>query len=67
MIKQRIDTTLNDLLSDIYEEKGITTGDITPGQAMDWDKYVIELSKLFEALIEQNTEVFDNEEHDDEK
>lgn len=36
-IKKRISLALENLLTDIYTEKGINTGDITPLQALKWD------------------------------
>ena len=53
-MKNRINSALETLLSEIYKEKGISTGDITPEQSLQWDNIVNEISELFEDLIKQN-------------
>ena len=55
-LTKRIDEALEAELSRIYDEKGITTGDITPEQQIDWDRATEFLAELFAELIEQNEE-----------
>jgi len=61
IIQSRIDATLETLLSQIYSEMKITSGDITPEQSLLWDSLTEKLSKLFGDLIAQNTEANDLE------
>ena len=53
-IQERISLALENLLTDIYNEKGIETGDITPLQLMKWNNLTKETATLFADLIEQN-------------
>ena len=53
-IQTRIDEALENLLADIYTEKGINTGDITPLQALKWDDITKQAAALFAELTEQN-------------
>lgn len=53
-IQERISLALENLLTDIYNEKGIETGDITPFQLMQWNDLTKETATLFAELIEQN-------------
>ncbi len=53
-IQERISLALENLLTDIYNEKGIETGDITPFQLMKWNDLTKETATLFAELIEQN-------------
>ncbi len=53
-IQNRIQTALENLLTDIYNEKGIETGDITPLQLMKWNNLTKETATLFADLIDQN-------------
>lgn len=53
-LKNRISEALESLLSEIYEEEGITAGDIHPLQAMLWEAQTAEMALLFVRLIEQN-------------
>ena len=53
-IRKKIDEALESILADIYTEKGIETGEITPLQALKWDDITKEAAALFAALIEQN-------------
>ncbi len=54
ILQQRIDETLENLLSEIYDEQGIQTGDISPEQSINWENLTINFSTLFFELIEQN-------------
>ena len=53
-LKNRISTALENELTVIYEEKNITSGDIDPLQALEWERLTTETAKLFATLIEQN-------------
>lgn len=53
-IQELISETLEETISAIYTEKGITTGDISPMQAMQWDEITKAAAALFSELIEQN-------------
>lgn len=53
-LKQRLSDTLESELATIYTELGVTTGDITPAQSLEWERLTAELSALFETLIDQN-------------
>lgn len=53
-IQERISLALENLLTDIYNEKGIETGDITPLQLMKWNNLTKETATLFADLIDQN-------------
>ena len=53
-IQKRISVALENLLTDIYTEKGIETGDISPLQSLQWDDITKKAAVLFADLIEQN-------------
>lgn len=53
-IQERISLALENLLTDIYTEKGIETGDITPFQLKNWNDITKETAVLFAELIDQN-------------
>lgn len=53
-MKERISTVLENELSNIYNELGIDTGDITPEQYLQWEELTSDLATLFLTLIEQN-------------
>ena len=53
-IQNRISAALESELSRIYEERGITTGDITPEQFQQWESLTAAAAELFAQLIEQN-------------
>jgi hypothetical protein len=55
-LKARIDEILENGLSEIYEEMGITTGDITPEQMQEWERITAAAADLFAQLIAQNEE-----------
>ena len=54
IIKKRIDEALESLLSDIYSEQGIESGDIAPEQLNEWETLTEKMGKLFSNLIDQN-------------
>ena len=56
IIQARIDNVVETLLSQIYGEMKIDSGDITPEQTLEWDKLVGQFATLFTKLIEQNQE-----------
>ena len=53
-IQERISLALENLLTDIYTEKGIETGDISPLQLKKWNNTTKEAAVLFAELIDQN-------------
>lgn len=53
-LKERIDTALQGVLCDVYDDLLIKSGDITPGQSSSWDSTVESLADLFMELIDQN-------------
>lgn len=52
----RISAALESELSAIYEELGITSGDITPSDFIEWERLTNSAALLFERLIEFNNE-----------
>lgn len=55
-LKNRISAALEGELSAIYEELGITNGDITPSDFIEWESLTSSAALLFERLIEFNKE-----------
>lgn len=55
-LKARVDEILENGLAEIYEEMGITSGDITPEQMQEWERITAAAADLFAQLIEQNEE-----------
>jgi hypothetical protein len=53
-LQNRISAALESLLEEIYDEKWITSGDVTPGQYLEWERITEETAALFAELIEQN-------------
>lgn len=53
-LKTRISAAMEAELSRIYEENGITTGDITPEQLLEWERITAAAADLFAQLIEDN-------------
>lgn len=53
-LKNRISAALESELSTIYEELGITSGDITPSDFIEWESITSSAALLFERLIEFN-------------
>lgn len=53
-LKARISEALENELAKIYEEKGITSGDISPEQLLEWERIAEDATKLFGLLIDQN-------------
>ena len=55
-LKNRISAALENELSTIYEELGITSGDMSPADQNDWEGVTTSAARLFEKLIEFNKE-----------
>lgn len=53
-LQNRISAALESELAKIYEENGITTGDITPAQLLEWERITAAAADLFAQLIEEN-------------
>jgi hypothetical protein len=53
-LQKRISNALEAELSRIYDEQSITSGDVTPGQYLAWERLTETLAELFAELIEQN-------------
>ena len=53
-LQELISLSLEETLSEIYTELGITTGDITPLQASHWNIITQATANLFTELIKQN-------------
>lgn len=53
-LAKRISNALEAELSRIYDEQGITSGDVTPDQYLTWERHTEALAELFAELIEQN-------------
>lgn len=53
-MKTRISDTLEHELGTIFDELGISTGDITPLQHLEWERLTQEMANLFKNLIDQN-------------
>lgn len=53
-LKNRISNALEAELGRIYDELGITTGDITPEQFQQWEAITADTAELFARLIEDN-------------
>ena len=53
-VKSFIDKALDKELNSIYAALRITTGDIPPVLAEEWNKHVQDLAHLFEQLIAYN-------------
>lgn len=55
-LTQRISDALEAELAKIYDERGITSGDISPLESLEWDEVTAKTAYLFERLIERNEE-----------
>ena len=55
-LQELISLSLEETLTQIYDEMGIKTGDITPLQARHWDIITQATANLFQELIKQNME-----------
>lgn len=55
-IQEKINNALERELSNIYEYLGITSGDISPRDLLEWDRITEEIATLFQALIAWNTD-----------
>lgn len=53
-LKARISEALENELAEIYEEKGITSGDISPEMLLEWERITEDTAKLFGLLIAWN-------------
>lgn len=53
-LKARISEALESELARIYEEKGISSGDITPEMLLEWERITEDAAKLFGLLIAWN-------------
>ena len=53
-LKARIDLALENELARIYNDLNISSGDILPDQALQWEKLTEEMAQLFTNLIQQN-------------
>lgn len=53
-LQELISLTLEEALTQIYDEMGITTGDISPLQARHWDIITQATANLFEEIIKDN-------------
>ena len=54
-IRKRISDALEAELSKIYDELGVSSGDISPLDSLEWDRVTEEIATLFQALIAWNT------------
>lgn len=54
IIKQQLDTAINDILSKIMTEEGIKSGDIYPEQSFKLDRYLDEVANVMIQVLEQN-------------
>lgn len=45
---------LEGMLSNIYKDRGITSGDISLTQSLQWDKICEDASNLIDELVKQN-------------
>ena len=53
-LQELISLSLEETLTEIYAQMGITTGDISPVQTMLWNEITETTAELFKALIQQN-------------
>ena len=50
----KIDEALHEVLGEVYEKMGITSGDIAPMDSRMWDQCVYELQDIFMGCISYN-------------
>lgn len=55
-IQERINNALEAELSKIYDELGVSSGDISPLDLLEWENRVADLTTIFLALIAWNTD-----------
>lgn len=55
-IQKRINNALENELGKIYDELGVSSGDISPTDLLEWDLLAEDMATLFQALIAWNTE-----------
>ena len=53
-LKNRISDALEAELARVYDENGITSGDVTPEQMQEWERITAAAAVLFAQLIAQN-------------
>lgn len=53
-LKARLERVLEEELGKIYDELNTESGDITPAQALEWERLTKEMATLFNELIIQN-------------
>lgn len=53
-INNRIEESLNNLLSDMYKEHNIKNGDISPLLSLEWDNLVNQMADIFKKVIGHN-------------
>ena len=54
-IQDLINSTLENLLNELYKKYDVTHGDIQPLQSLRWDNNVNDMAELFKELIKQNS------------
>jgi hypothetical protein len=54
-IQDLINSTLEDLVNELYKKYDVKHGDIEPPQSMRWDNIVSDMAELFKELIQQNS------------
>jgi hypothetical protein len=55
-IQERISNALETELAKIYDELGVSSGDISPLDLLEWDALTEEMATLFQALIAWNAD-----------
>ena len=55
-IQERLNNALEAELSKIYDELGVSSGDISPLDLLEWENRVADLTTIFLALIAWNTD-----------
>lgn len=54
-ITQKVNSAMNDLLSELMEKEGVSTGDIAPELSLLWDELSEKMAELMFKLIQQNS------------
>lgn len=55
LLQARISLALEAELSEIYDQLGVSSGDISPWDSIEWDRLTEEMAILFQSLIDWNT------------
>jgi hypothetical protein len=55
-IREKLDSSLQDFIATLFKENQITTGNIMPEQAIEFETLKDKLAVLMAALIRQNRE-----------